>query len=144
MPHAMTASRHIFCLATLYVCVACGAAPGESASRQATTHTAREVKRSPSSHDWTRFGWDVGRSSVATDPTGISPENVATLRSRRIVEAMLAVDEAGGSLGFEEVYARLEPGVEDLLAIFAVIRDQLGDGGWLATLGVGCGGKQQK
>src|SRR5438105_14436632 len=84
MPHAMTASRHIFCLATLYVCVACGAAPGESASRQPTTHTAREVKRSPSSHDWTRFGWDVGRSSVATDPTGITPENVATLRLQQV------------------------------------------------------------
>jgi hypothetical protein len=35
-------------------------------------------------HDWTRFGWNVGRSNAATDPTEISSANVATLRRQQI------------------------------------------------------------
>lgn len=35
-------------------------------------------------HDWTRFGWDAGHSSAATDPTGITAGNVATLRRQQV------------------------------------------------------------
>ena len=35
-------------------------------------------------HDWTRFGWDAGRSGAATDETGISAANVATLRRQQV------------------------------------------------------------
>jgi hypothetical protein len=45
---------------------------------------ATPVNRIASSHDWTRFGWDVGRSSVSADPTGISAGNVATLRRQQV------------------------------------------------------------
>jgi DNA primase len=45
-----------------------------------------------------------------------SLETVAALPSRRIFEAIFALDEAGERLGFEEVNARLEPGDQNLLA----------------------------
>ena len=38
----------------------------------------------PQSSDWTRFGWDAGRSSAPTGPTGITAANVATLRRQQI------------------------------------------------------------
>ncbi|HEX9085297.1 MAG TPA: hypothetical protein VF836_11205, partial [Gemmatimonadaceae bacterium] len=37
-----------------------------------------------SAHDWTRFGWDAGRSSASADPTGITAGNVATLRRQQV------------------------------------------------------------
>jgi outer membrane protein assembly factor BamB len=40
--------------------------------------------RPASVHDWTRFGWDAGRSSDATDETGITAANVATLRRQQV------------------------------------------------------------
>lgn len=43
-------------------------------------------------------------------------ETVATLPTRRIFEAIFALDEAGERLGFEEVNARLEQGDQNLLA----------------------------
>jgi outer membrane protein assembly factor BamB len=36
-------------------------------------------------HDWTRFGWDPGRSSASRDETGITAANVATLRRQQVV-----------------------------------------------------------
>jgi hypothetical protein len=41
---------------------------------------ARRVK----SHDWTRFGWDVGRSSAPDVATGITADNVATLTRQQV------------------------------------------------------------
>jgi hypothetical protein len=35
-------------------------------------------------HDWTRFGWDAGRSNASTDPTGITAANIASLRRQQI------------------------------------------------------------
>lgn len=37
-----------------------------------------------STHDWTRFGWDVGRSSASTDETGITAANVGTMRRQQV------------------------------------------------------------
>jgi len=59
---------------------ACGAAPSSDPP----------PKRPPgrvlaSTHDWTRFGWNVGRSNASTDPTGITAANVATLQRQRVV-----------------------------------------------------------
>src|SRR5208283_264043 len=34
--------------------------------------------------DWPQFGWDVGRSSASTAPTGINPANVGSLRRRQV------------------------------------------------------------
>src|SRR5947209_7266894 len=34
--------------------------------------------------DWTRFGWDAGRSSAPTAPTGLTAVNVASLRKQRV------------------------------------------------------------
>ena len=45
---------------------------------------ASSAKRAASVHDWTRFGWDVGRSSASTDETGITAANVATLRRQQV------------------------------------------------------------
>lgn len=42
------------------------------------------MKRAVSTHDWTRFGWDAGRSSAATDETGITAGNVATLHRQQV------------------------------------------------------------
>src|SRR3989449_2825429 len=33
---------------------------------------------------WTRFGWDAGRSSAPTTPTGITAANVASLRRQQV------------------------------------------------------------
>ncbi|HVB38509.1 MAG TPA: PQQ-binding-like beta-propeller repeat protein, partial [Vicinamibacterales bacterium] len=38
----------------------------------------------PSGHDWTRFGWDAGRSNASTAPTGIDAANVAALRRQQV------------------------------------------------------------
>jgi outer membrane protein assembly factor BamB len=35
-------------------------------------------------HDWTQFGWDVGRSSASTAPTGIAASAVSTLRRQQV------------------------------------------------------------
>jgi hypothetical protein len=38
-------------------------------------------------HDWVRFGWDVGRSSASTAPTGINASNVGSMQRQRVVLA---------------------------------------------------------
>jgi hypothetical protein len=35
-------------------------------------------------HDWVRFGWDAGRSSVSTAPTGITASNVASMVRQQV------------------------------------------------------------
>lgn len=39
---------------------------------------------SDTSHDWTRFGWDVGRSSASTAPAGIGAAQLSSLRRQRV------------------------------------------------------------
>ena len=76
--------RSIFCVVCCFSLAACGAAPPDRASQGGNAAPATRVNRIASSHDWTRFGWDVGRSSVSADPTGISASNVATLRRQQV------------------------------------------------------------
>jgi hypothetical protein len=67
----------------------CGAA---SASRQSgdtaslpTLDSATPAKRTiASTHDWPQFGWDVGKSSVSPDPTGITAANISTLQRQQV------------------------------------------------------------
>ena len=47
-------------------------------------------RRATPASDWTRFGWDAGRSSAPTAPTGITAANVATLVRQRV-----AIDGTG-------------------------------------------------
>ena len=35
-------------------------------------------------HDWVRFGWDVGRSSASTAPTGITASNVGSMVRQQV------------------------------------------------------------
>jgi len=75
----------IFSLIWLPALVACGAAPAERVHEDSgSAHPAASVKRAASVHDWTRFGWDASRSSAATDETGITAGNVATLRRQQV------------------------------------------------------------
>ena len=62
------------------VLAACGAAPSSDAS----VKRASPGRVLASTHDWTRFGWNVGRSSASTDPTGITPANVSTLQRQQV------------------------------------------------------------
>src|SRR6202521_4788992 len=73
------------CLIWVPALVGCGATPADHA-RQGTGAAAQlsSLRRIASSHDWTRFGWDAGRSSVATDETVITAGNVATLRRQQV------------------------------------------------------------
>src|SRR6202521_2082754 len=74
----------ILSLIWLPAVVACGAAPAERAPQQNDAAPTSSVKHSASVHDWMRFGWDAGRSSAATDETGITAGNVATLRRQQV------------------------------------------------------------
>jgi hypothetical protein len=82
-------SSSTFCVLALQ---ACGAAPASQVSRDSTiavvTDSTVAVTATPQSiatdHDWTQFAWDVGRSGVSPDPTGITAANVATLRRTQV------------------------------------------------------------
>src|SRR6266571_1904654 len=62
------------------VLAACGAAPSSDAS----VKRASPGRVLVSTHDWTRFGWNVGRSSASTDETGITAANVSTLQRQQV------------------------------------------------------------
>ena len=66
--------RPLFCWLVL---AACGAAPSSDAPTKRAAPLA-------STHDWTRFGWNAGRSSASTDPTGITAANVSTLQRQQV------------------------------------------------------------
>jgi outer membrane protein assembly factor BamB len=75
----------VFSLICLPALLACGAAPPSRATQDSgTALPPPSAKHTASLHDWTRFGWDVGRSSASTDETGITAANVATLRRQQI------------------------------------------------------------
>ncbi len=80
----MNPFRNTLCLVCCFSLSACGAAPADRTPVARNAVPATPVNRIASSHDWTRFGWDVGRSSVSTDPTGITAGNVATLRRQQV------------------------------------------------------------
>jgi hypothetical protein len=70
--------------------IGCGAAPAsraaqDSVASQNSTSTSTPLSQSiASNHDWTTFGWGVGRSSASTDPTAITAANVATMRRQQV------------------------------------------------------------
>jgi hypothetical protein len=63
---------------------ACGAAPTSREPAENAAAPTSRVEADANGHDWTRFGWDAGRSSAATDETGITAANVATLRRQQV------------------------------------------------------------
>jgi len=60
-------------LALLFVVLAC-----------ASHSTAPPSGGPPGTHDWTRFGWDAGRSNASTVATGITAANVNTLVRQQV------------------------------------------------------------
>ena len=80
----MKSFRSIFYLVCCFALAACGAVPASRAPEDSGTAATPSVKRAASEHDWTRFGWDAGRSSGSGDPTGISVGNVTTLRRQQV------------------------------------------------------------
>src|SRR5678815_6039099 len=64
---------------------ACGAAPASDTRGDSAAVAAFAVTTgSATTKDWTRFGWDAGRSSAVTDATGITAANVASLRRTQV------------------------------------------------------------
>ena len=64
---------------------ACGAAPASRRPSDSVAFAAPSVTSSaPAGKDWTRFGWDAGRSSAVTDATGITAANVAGLSRTQV------------------------------------------------------------
>ncbi len=45
---------------------------------------ARPTPAEPGGTDWTTFGWDIGRSSASTAPTGIDASNIGSLRRQQV------------------------------------------------------------
>jgi glucose dehydrogenase len=66
---------------------ACGAAPVPRAphdSIASAAFTTSATASAPAPRDWTRFGFDAGRSSAVIDATGITAANVAALRRTQV------------------------------------------------------------
>jgi outer membrane protein assembly factor BamB len=62
----------------------CKATPAAADSTAATRVPTQQVAHRATGHDWTRFGYDIGRSNVSPDATGITATNVATLRRQQV------------------------------------------------------------
>jgi hypothetical protein len=75
--------RTPFSLICALAATGCGAAPGSRAPEEQSASSI-PAKRGASAHDWTRFGWDAGRSSASRDETGITAANVATMRRQQV------------------------------------------------------------
>ncbi|MGZ3502912.1 MAG: hypothetical protein ACXU94_16505, partial [Gemmatimonadaceae bacterium] len=76
----MISLRSIFGLVSCFSLAACAAAPADGASKA----SAAVESSAASTHDWARFGGDVGRSSSSPDPTGITAANVAGLTRQQV------------------------------------------------------------
>ncbi len=62
----------------------CTATPAAGDSPDAAKPAAVGGAQHTSTHDWTRFGWDVNRSSASTDATGITAANVGTMQRQQV------------------------------------------------------------
>lgn len=74
--------------------------------------SAPATERPTTGHDWTRFGWDAGRSSTAAGETGITAGNVATMRRQQV-----AID---GTVDASPIYlhaARVNGGSHDVFFV---------------------------
>ncbi|HEY8311751.1 MAG TPA: PQQ-binding-like beta-propeller repeat protein, partial [Gemmatimonadaceae bacterium] len=76
-----------------FICIFAIAACGGATTTGSTTSSASGSSAAADSgasvpaathQDWTRFGWDVGRSGVAAAPTGIGASNVASLHRQQV------------------------------------------------------------
>jgi glucose dehydrogenase len=77
----MNAFRSIFGFVCCLVLPGCAAAPADGASKE---KSAAIVSTVASTHDWTQFGVDVGRSSSSPEATGITAANVAGLTRQQV------------------------------------------------------------
>src|ERR1700716_1417126 len=77
----MISLRSAFILGSCSALAACAAAPADGAPKEQSTAS---VSSAASTHDWPRFGGDVGRSSSSPDPTGITAANVAGLTRQQV------------------------------------------------------------
>lgn len=80
--------QHLIFICTLAL-AACRGAPTTGSTSKATTSasdsTTAPASTAPATHqDWTRFGWDVGRSSSDPGSTGITASNVASLHRQQV------------------------------------------------------------
>src|SRR5690349_14092618 len=75
----------IFSLLCAFVLWACGAGSSrESSDSTSNTTPPTGDQRRAGTHDWTRFGWDAGRSNASPDSTGITAANISTMRRQQI------------------------------------------------------------
>ena len=63
---------------------ACDATPASGDPREGNAPPTPQVATRAAGHDWTRFGWDAGRSNASTDETGITAANVGTLHRQQV------------------------------------------------------------
>ena len=76
----MISLRSALSFVSCFFLAACAAAPVDGASKA----SAAAESSAASTHDWPRFGGDVGRSSSSPDPTGITSANVAGLNRQQV------------------------------------------------------------
>ncbi|HEX6533599.1 MAG TPA: PQQ-binding-like beta-propeller repeat protein [Gemmatimonadaceae bacterium] len=60
------------------------ARPSPRARAAAPAEPGRSAADTEAAHDWTRFGWDAGRSSAPDVPSGIGAADLASLRRQRV------------------------------------------------------------
>ena len=72
-------SFRILCFLALCACGAAATRDNDSA-----VATTIPTPRRAGTHDWTRFGWDAGRSNVSLDPTGITAANISKMVRRQV------------------------------------------------------------
>src|SRR5262249_32652773 len=76
-------TRVLVCCSLGFALGACEAGPSVAALDRGDTLSTRAQPTS-GGHDWTRFGWDAGRSNASTDSTGITTANVASLEKQQV------------------------------------------------------------
>ena len=107
MNHFQSTWRLIYFLMLL----ACGAA-APATPQDDSTALPTPVQRTGPGHDWTRFGWDAGRSSSSADETGITAANVGTLKRQQV--------QIDGTVDASAIYlhdARVNGGTRDVLFV---------------------------
>ena len=68
----------------LALTAACAGGQSADAVRVDSTSSPGEPVSSPSTHDWTRFGWNAARTNASADPTGIDSSNVGAMTRQQI------------------------------------------------------------
>lgn len=66
------------------LCLLLGAGALLGADQQPPRRVSPALGQSTGAHDWTRFGWDVGRSSAPDVATGITAANVTSLTRQQV------------------------------------------------------------